>query len=425
MSSQLLDALKQYTPPANVVILGTTYTVLSVALSGLFSLIIVLWGWGCRTPKSPKTHDPRSARYRAIRRKHFPPPYPNGWFHVCNAADVAGGNVHSISALGLDLVAFRGQLTKEVAILKAHCPHLGAHLGEGGEVIGDSVRCPFHGWEIDGTGSCTKIPYSKMQSIPSKCKTDTYACREIMGAIWMWFDAEGRDPLWELDEYKDVQEKGMTLRVVKQNTFYQHIAEMCENSADPYHFQTLHAPLPIPGFSKVVGCQHRITQKYPDKVSDAGQMHKCHFTERMYDLELLGGWRSPGISLRGNVPLSARILDSILTTVCFEGPGNISFSISTPIGEMRMFMTNLPLEPFKQHVENHWFAPWYFPTFLVRIFATLSAHALEQDRQVWENKVYRKQMNLVGGDGPFPAFRRYWAGHYSKSSEDVGKDPLN
>jgi len=34
-------------------------------------------------------------------------------------------------------------------------------------------------------------------------------------------------------------------------------------------------------------------------------------------------------------------------------------------------------------------------------------------------------MNLVGGDGPFPAFRRYWAGHYSKSSEDVGKDPLN
>ena len=35
-------------------------------------------------------------------------------------------------------------------MLDAYCPHLGAHLAEGGRVQGESVRCPFHAWEFDG-----------------------------------------------------------------------------------------------------------------------------------------------------------------------------------------------------------------------------------------------------------------------------------
>mmetsp|Transcript_22861 Transcript_22861/g.47415 ORF Transcript_22861/g.47415 Transcript_22861/m.47415 type:complete len:438 (+) Transcript_22861:24-1337(+) len=379
-------------------------------------------------PHSPRTHYHNSSVYKARRRKHFPPPFPNGWYHVCNSTDVKGGRVHSVSALGLDLVVFQGKKSGMVSILKAHCPHLGAHLGEGGEVVGDHIKCPFHGWEFDGEGQCQKIPYSSSKRPPpAKCKTNTYHSREILGAIWMWFDAEGREPLWQLKEWEDVKERGMTLRCVKQNFFDQHIAEMCENSADPYHFQTLHGPLPIPGLNKLVGCQHAITQHYPDPEVEGkrNEMHLCKFTEVMHDVILFGGpVVGGGISVRKYVPFAARILDSIFTFVVFEGPGNISFSIKTPLGEMRMFMTNLPVEPFRQHVENHWYASPAFPTFLVKIFATISAHALEQDRQVWENKMYRKQMNLVGGDGPFPAFRRYWQGHYSESSDELGKELL-
>ncbi len=331
-----------------------------------------------------------------------------------------GGRVHTISALGLDLVAFEGRISRRVTVLPAHCPHLGAHIGEGGTVVGDNIKCPFHGWEFDADGEVKNIPYAKLKTIPSHCKMPKkYHSRVILDAVWVWFDAEGREPLYEMEEYRDVLDKGMTLRCVKQNFFHQHIAEMCENSADPYHFQTLHGPLPIPGLSRLIGCRHNITQKYPESSSDP--KHICRFTEQMHDLEVFGG----SISFRKNVPFAALILDSIFTSVVFEGPGNISFSIRTPLGEMRMFMTNLPVEPFKQHVENHWYAPWYMPTIVVRIFATLSAHALEQDRQVWENKVYRKKMTLVGGDGPFPAFRRYWANHYSESSSKLLDDSLD
>jgi hypothetical protein len=42
-------------------------------------------------------------------------------------------------------------------------------------------------------------------------------------------------------------------------------------------------------------------------------------------------------------------------------------------------------------------------------------------RSVWENKLYRAKPLLVSGDGPFPAFRRWWARFYSESSDSLGR----
>ena len=47
-----------------------------------------------------------------------------------------------------------------VGVLDAFCPHLGAHLGMGGTVEGNALRCPFHGWEFATSGACTAIPYA-------------------------------------------------------------------------------------------------------------------------------------------------------------------------------------------------------------------------------------------------------------------------
>ena len=45
-------------------------------------------------------------------------------------------------------------------MLDAFCPHMGAHLGFGGEVVGNSIKCPFHGWSFDREGKCQRIPYT-------------------------------------------------------------------------------------------------------------------------------------------------------------------------------------------------------------------------------------------------------------------------
>ena len=62
--------------------------------------------------------------------------------------------------LGQNLAVFRDDKGYPHA-LDAYCPHLGAHLAVGGQVFGNCIECPFHGWRFRGDdGKCTYIPYS-------------------------------------------------------------------------------------------------------------------------------------------------------------------------------------------------------------------------------------------------------------------------
>ena len=99
----------------------------------------------------------------------FPfPAYPNGWFRVAYADELAVGQVQALHYFGRDLVAFRDE-DGEAFVLDAHCPHLGAHLGVGGKVEGKGIRCPFHAWHWDGQGRCIDIPYAKR--VPPAART--------------------------------------------------------------------------------------------------------------------------------------------------------------------------------------------------------------------------------------------------------------
>src|SRR5436190_1553595 len=65
------------------------------------------------------------------------------------------------------------------------CPHLGAHLGHGGRVEGETLRCPFHGFRFDASGACVAAyPGAKP---PPKCQLPVYASREKNGHILAFF----------------------------------------------------------------------------------------------------------------------------------------------------------------------------------------------------------------------------------------------
>ncbi|NRA09648.1 MAG: Rieske 2Fe-2S domain-containing protein, partial [Myxococcales bacterium] len=78
---------------------------------------------------------------------------PDGWYHVAASEEVEAGQVRSLRFFGRDLVLFRTE-SGEAIVLDAHCPHLGAHLGHGGQVVGESIRCPFHAWRFGSDGRC-------------------------------------------------------------------------------------------------------------------------------------------------------------------------------------------------------------------------------------------------------------------------------
>src|SRR5271166_1134428 len=160
----------------------------------------------------------------------FPfPRYPDGWFQVAYASELPPGGVMPLRAFGRELVLFRPEAQGAAPqVVDAFCPHMGAHLGHGGKVEGESIACPFHAWQFDGSGRCTGIPYA--QKIPPKAAVGTWPVREVNGLIMVWYHGLGAPPSWEvpaLPEYDNPDWTPYETRTWKIRT---HNQEMAENS---------------------------------------------------------------------------------------------------------------------------------------------------------------------------------------------------
>ena len=73
--------------------------------------------------------------------------------------------------------------------MDAFCPHLGAHLGHGGDVEGCELVCPFHGWKFDAEGANTDIPYSDRTN--RKARIRTYPGVERNDFVMVWYHPDG------------------------------------------------------------------------------------------------------------------------------------------------------------------------------------------------------------------------------------------
>ncbi len=87
------------------------------------------------------------------------PMNPTGWFQVAWSHEVGVGQVHRMHYFGRDLVAWRA-MSGQVTVMDAYCEHLGAHLGYGGTVVEDRIRCSFHSqpWKGQRIRSSTTAP---------------------------------------------------------------------------------------------------------------------------------------------------------------------------------------------------------------------------------------------------------------------------
>jgi hypothetical protein len=66
------------------------------------------------------------------------------WYPVARSREVEKGSVRSFDLANRRVVLYRNG-AGAIRALDARCPHLGADLGHG-SVVGDGVRCAFHGW---------------------------------------------------------------------------------------------------------------------------------------------------------------------------------------------------------------------------------------------------------------------------------------
>lgn len=125
-------------------------------------------------------------------------PNPDGWFAVCFSTELQPGTVLSRTLLDQEVVVFR-TASGELSMLDAHCPHMGAHLGHGGRVEGEAIRCPFHGFRFAPDGRCVSTPYET--KIPPKCVIRRWHVCERNGVILAWWQRRGRPPSFGIPSY--------------------------------------------------------------------------------------------------------------------------------------------------------------------------------------------------------------------------------
>lgn len=118
--------------------------------------------------------------------------YPSGWFQVAWAGELGIGDVRPLHYFGRDLVLYRGR--NGYHVLDAHCRHMGAHLGYGGLVSGDSIVCPYHGWRWGADGRNELVPLEKKAT--DRCRMGAWETVVANQIVWIWFDEAGRPPLF-------------------------------------------------------------------------------------------------------------------------------------------------------------------------------------------------------------------------------------
>jgi phenylpropionate dioxygenase-like ring-hydroxylating dioxygenase large terminal subunit len=173
---------------------------------------------------------------------------PTGWFHIGWSEEIPPGGVKPLKYFGHELVAFRSE-SGELAVTEAHCPHLGAHLGYGGKVVGDCIQCPYHGWKWNTRGENAHIPYQE-RTVNRKLKK--WAVIEQHEMIFMWHDPAGGPPRegWTLPHIFDLEglpadpEDFYPCYRNGVHLFYPgeriHPQLIVENAADSAHFRYTH-----------------------------------------------------------------------------------------------------------------------------------------------------------------------------------------
>jgi cholesterol 7-dehydrogenase len=341
----------------------------------------------------------RAARSRSSGK--IPPAYPTGWYKVEYSRSLRVGDVRYIEFLGEHLVLFRGE-TGKAAVLDAYCPHLGANLSVEGKVVGDCIECPFHGWQFNNDGKCTHIPYT--DKVPEIAKTRSWPTVEKNDAIYMFYDALGREPTWHLPDITEIYEMGYKAHGSFENYVEAHIQEIPENGSDVAHLGVLHVPFAL---DKWLPCiSHKWTAEW--KAGEAPEDHIAH------------------IKLSQTLRLFGKELDFTKACVSIRqiGPGVVYLVIETSFGRFVIAEHVTPMQPLFQKVTHTIFGT---PNLLSKLVGHILLYSFceqfNRDVVIWNNKKYIHKPIIVKNDGNILGFRRWYSKFYPPETAENDKIP--
>ncbi len=109
----------------------------------------------------------------------------NQWYGILDAKEIKGNNPIGVTRLGMKLVLWRSE-DRGLHCIYDKCCHRGASLSAG-EVLHDTVRCPFHGFAYDASGKVVLIPANGSAApVPERYHVQAFKVIEQYDFIWLW-----------------------------------------------------------------------------------------------------------------------------------------------------------------------------------------------------------------------------------------------
>lgn len=316
-------------------------------------------------------------------------PYPEGWYLLRESAALGPGEVVPLRYFGRDLVLYRTDGGRAV-VADAHCPHMGAHLGHGGAVDGEGIRCPFHRWRFDASGECSDVPYARDGRAPRVC-VRTWPVREHSGLVMVWCSEAGRDPWWEPPRRAEHGAPGWLGYVTAGWTIRMHTQELVENVPDTAHFTYVHT----------VGDGLRAEYEIDGHVYRQRSLMPVDGGYVEFTRQEASGLGLVWLRTNGAVP-------------------SWFLTATTPIDDEHVELRLLFLVPDETGTGE--IGP------AARAMVDATVENTSRDVPIWEHKVYVERAPLVADDGPIREVRR-WARQFypspSSGSTDAADAPAD
>ena len=331
-----------------------------------------------------------------------PFPVPVGWYFIDYSENLKAGEMRNIQVFGQEWVLFRSESGEKVGVTDPYCPHLGAHIGHGGKVCGDNVRCPFHHWEYDAEGNCKVIPYAKvMPPITKKGPIlRTLPTVEKYGMIWSFYHPACEPPTYELPYIPELEDKtgytGSRRGSWSANTCIQEIAE----NAFAGRRGALVAIEPATGGVLALVSKPGYDPIPPVEATYDGPKMRINIGQGY----IVGDSYGPGLNvMRFNQkdPVTGKVITATMISYTVpvshdKSQMNMSFRhVDFPAGSPELAFTKKQIDHMIGAAEGEESAGFESVDFIV-----------------WNNKRYRPNPLLCDGDGPIFPFRKWFKQFY-------------
>ena len=158
---------------------------------------------------------------------------PDGWYAICLKEQIPTKGTFCVRRFGIDLVVWL-TAAGEPVVMQDRCPHRGAKLSLG--TTGDTISCPYHGFEFSPGGKCELVPETGRPS--PNLTVPVYPSRMEHGILWVFSGESAQSNQFEPPRFDDITDD-FSVSWFKQS-WPTHITRCIENQLDYAHLAFVH-----------------------------------------------------------------------------------------------------------------------------------------------------------------------------------------